>query len=162
MSGRIDPIRWSSLASNGFRCTRSFSAVTASFKGYPSVCSKNLHYLNVLGGGRQRVARFALLNSGHNSKKMPHVINIYYPRWVTFLIGNQPFGCKRWFRTLFFLLFLAGISLPILNYYSADFGNGNFFVCSAIEGRIFFFLWKIRKINISNYLLLTTVQSGAK
>lgn len=89
MSPRIDPIRWSNLASTSFRTSRSFSIAAASVRGSLIGSPKNLRYFGPIdsvnvSGSKQKIAGFAILSHRTipNVAEMPHAIDVYYPRWV--------------------------------------------------------------------------------
>ncbi|XP_076303076.1 phosphoenolpyruvate carboxykinase [GTP]-like [Lasioglossum baleicum] len=94
MSARIDPIRWSNLASIGFQFTRNFSVATASSRESSVICLRSLrcftpvHSVDVFRAKGQS-ARFAILSHRTlpNAKEMPHAIDVYYPR-VSTLVTN--------------------------------------------------------------------------
>ncbi|KAK9308492.1 hypothetical protein QLX08_001641 [Tetragonisca angustula] len=89
MSPRIDPIRWSNLASISFRITRNFSVAAASTRGSPIDHSTNLRYFAPIDvfRGKQSIARFAILSRRTIPNEMPHAIDAYYPR-VSTLVSN--------------------------------------------------------------------------
>lgn len=94
MSPRIDPIRWSNLASTSFRTSRSFSIAAASVRGSLIGSPKNLRYFGPIdsvnvSGSKQKIAGFAILSHRTipNVAEMPHAIDVYYPR-VSTLVTN--------------------------------------------------------------------------
>ncbi|XP_017880630.1 phosphoenolpyruvate carboxykinase [GTP]-like [Ceratina calcarata] len=88
MLPRIDPIRWSSFASNVFRFGKNFTTVPSG--GTSVAFRRSLHYLrpiNAFSTKRQQTARFSILKHrtvSPNTIEMPHAVDVYYPQVTTF------------------------------------------------------------------------------